>query len=261
MKAKGNYFLLISRTGGNLKRMVVTDQKDVVSNESISSISAIEKLYKGSVNLNLSQNTKSAAKGGSSKIMNYQEQTCTDWYYTETTYDEYGNIIDYFEMYLWTDCSDGGGGGTGGGGPSTQTFDWGEPTDKDLEDQVTEDESEEAGTKYFTHRYRWTFHESYLQLFTCRSYEKGRTKKVTGALHEKFISFQHLSAWPVGTPVAHEIEVITIDASTTFTDYWAQVSLWYKIHRKANGGSITQPLYSPDKTKAKIFNVENYVIN
>jgi len=48
------------------------------------------------------------------------DPVCIDWYYTETTYDYWGNVIGYFENFLFTTCDDPngnlGGGGDGGNG-------------------------------------------------------------------------------------------------------------------------------------------------
>lgn len=60
--------------------------------------------------------TKINARGGRTLLTD--ETNCVEWWRITTVRDEYGNIIEQWEDYLYTDCESGGGDGGGGGTPT-----------------------------------------------------------------------------------------------------------------------------------------------
>jgi len=248
----GNYFLLITKSGKGFKRMFARGQTSEQSNSAIASKGAIENLYSKTVASNAPSGTK--ANGG--KVMN-APIGCTDWYLVETTYDEEGNVIDVYIEFLYTQCPEEGSGGGGTTPAENETPDWGYVTDEDFTDQIVELESDEVGTRYFNHYYKWTFHRAYHDMWWARSYEKGMTKKV-GNGAETFVDFKHLSAHPVGVPLGKNIEITTIDAPTSFTSASASAAILYKIKKTATIMGTTSQSYSTDYFKSKNFTPAQY---
>lgn len=175
------------------------------------------------------------------------EPVCIDWYLSTYYYDDFGNIVSYTEVYMYTICYEGGSGG-GGMGPvvpeDPEEFDWGMPADQDYSENRVPQENEN-GEKIEKRWYKWTFHRAWNELFWCKSYESGVCKKV-GSAPWIFTDFKHLTQDPIGATPGREISIVLLDSDVSFSNYKAKVKLWYKLHRIGSGFGTTIPYYSGD---------------
>lgn len=134
-KAKGSYLLMISKTGDTYKPVISFNEKKNYFVENIVS-SKIKDWYNDATKPNNSHKNTLLNNTGKGKVMVVEggNMDCTAWFLTETYYDEEGNVIQYYEHYMYTICQpliDGGEGGlpTDPEEEEDDDIDWGDVTD------------------------------------------------------------------------------------------------------------------------------------
>jgi len=105
----GSFLLLISKLNGVYKQYLAYNHQNgdmLISNPHLD----VEAIYKNvSVGTNVNRSMMRDPNKNRTMVL---DDTCIDWYLTETYYDEYGNETSYYEHFLHTTCEsmiDGGG--------------------------------------------------------------------------------------------------------------------------------------------------------
>lgn len=113
---KGSFTMLLTKNGDKFKPVVAYSEKNNYLTASVSDTD-IQEMYKKAVNETARRKKGNPASNkGKLSLLPPSDggQTCIDWYWTTTVYDQWGNVMDFYETYLYTTCQDnnGGGGGT-----------------------------------------------------------------------------------------------------------------------------------------------------
>ena len=101
-KANGSYLLMISKTGNTYKPVTSFNEKKNYFVENIVS-AKIKDLYSDAIKPNNKNTVLNNTNKG--KVMAVDgAMDCVEWYLTETYYDEEGNVIQYYEHFMYEIC-------------------------------------------------------------------------------------------------------------------------------------------------------------
>ncbi len=228
--AIGSYMLIVYKTKEKYSSAVVYNSKNDYYNENLSE-TELTGLYSNALMQTMSRlnsNTFGTKKSkGGHDLKNAPAPVCIDWYWTETTYDDYGNIIDYDEFYVYSTCSDpnetpGGGGGTD---EDDIVLDLGSPSSQELGSAAEEDYEVEGsgGPSTIPGKWKelnWKFFD--FTTFYEKSTEKGVIKIIDG--QRSWHSLTHLSTISVGFWALGSVKVI--DKSFQPVIYGQSATMW-----------------------------------
>jgi len=241
--ARGSYMLFIGKVDADFKSIVTYNENENYFSKKFTN-EEIQKVYGDAVaqikaHKNIATNTRPSKGPISGKLMLEQipqPPICIDWYWTETTYDQYGNIIDYEESYLYTICYPNGGNPPGGGGgcmcaapdpdPSCE-MSMGKITSEEASQSVSETVGTESGGTRPA-EYKWVFLKNAYGLWWFTSVEDGVHKKVGNEW--RWESLKHRGILKDGIYVGTQVSCSIESTNPTVGTYAAGMQLTYQFN-------------------------------
>ena len=217
-KTKGSYLLMISKIGGTYKPVISFNEKKNYFVENIVT-SKIKDWYNDATKPNNSHKNTLLNNTGKGKVMVVEggNMDCTEWYLTETYYDEEGNVIQYYEHYMYTICQGLIDGGGGVDGPSQE-----EQEELELKNKILAETEPTAMTspvsssfleasadgKERMEAYKWTIAGNPLSGYVVWSHETGtHTRPSTTSNDWKWKSIVHDNFSVAGKPSYMDVTV------------------------------------------------------
>lgn len=232
---KGSFMLFIFQENGAYKTTVSYNEKSNYFNVGLSNEQALI-AYANAISKAATHKRKSVPSANAKLSLvppgDGGGQTCIDWYLTTTVYDDWGNILEYYETYLYTTCSENGGGGGGGIDPVDPDPNCSEATANISGSEVSSNMTAsvtETGATIRKVSYEWKYLESLLWYYV--SAEKGVHKKVGSEW--QWESLTHDRVYRQGTVIGGTLSMTVRESTPTVGVYVAGMTIKYDFYGAA----------------------------
>jgi len=242
--ANGSYLLMISKTGNTYKPVISFNEKKNYFENIVSA--KIKDLYSDAIKPNNKNTVLNNTNKG--KVMAVDgAMDCVAWYLTETYYDEEGNVIQYYEHFMYEICQALIDGSSEPTEPPCTPGGYGDPSSVQLSSSETE---EVIGIDSFkVYKPIWKFHNSIT--FWYESHDRFALKIKNGI--RTWHSMTHRSTEFTGIYGCGEVELISPVYEPIIwneTNPTASMSIEYKLKFINNQqgqihiGSFTTPKHN-----------------
>lgn len=253
-KASGSYLLMISKTDETYKHIIAYNAEKNHFTKSIDD-EQVKNLYSNTLKANANRNSTGGTNASKGKVM-VVEDDCTAFYLLETWYNEYGEIIEIYQHYLYTICE----GMIDGGGEEEEEpepiVEFGEADDTPLS-MIMEENSNENKIVNVS----WYCYKVNTQNLRFKSYEK--IKIVPPIIGSQWLisDISHTSMTLEGTIAGQTVDYILnwSQGETTMNSAWAKMTLNFKDKRTYTYKNTTRTRYSADITAARSWGVYELV--